>query len=685
MSSEALFGWVHLSDVHIGHGGASHRADQELVLRALREDIAEQVKAGAVAPDVVLVTGDVAFSGACAAADEYERAAAWLAEVAAAAGVAREAVFVVPGNHDVQRPVDKESGVKRMLRALRTGDETVDEALQNNADRAVLARRQANYLAFAERFAPAGRADAATREPRLYWHHEFVAREGLRVRLCGINTALLAADEATFGTDQGALCLGKRQLADVLPGANDPSELVVVLSHHPFVEGWLRDEKEARLWTRNHAHVHLSGHVHEAANERTRTGVGGDFVHVAAGAAHGEAAPAGTSAQHGYSFGEVVKGKAGVALRVWPRRWSEARKRFWLDPESVDSAKGYVAHALPRVKLPKAPAATQPKEAKPKRTSAPSAARVESEPAGPPTPHSRPPTDALELSARRSLVPRQSLPENVARAVSEVVELLRDHPAAVASLKAQGLGDDARTIADALFARSGHDVAMGLTHALDAIGKDRAASDGDRRALERLFNECLRFAADWRALAAQGRDALPDDPAAEARANAVDLPLSTETLAELVSAAIDARLPAFELRDNVPVGLTCVQVPMILRAPALHTEEGFHEAIVRHLAALPEFRAVMQRFRDPTSPKATKALEESLHTVGYEFPVGRARPYYVVIGDEDPTVWQVAQDAQRSSRGLKSLRLIRLSGGAVSGEFSILQFVREYLGRTRSP
>jgi len=351
MTQGLLFGWVHLSDIHIGHGGARHRADQELVLRKLREDVAAQIAAGVPKPDVVLVTGDIAFSGACREVDEYTRAAEWLGKIAAAVGLGPDAVYVVPGNHDVQRPVDKPMAAKNLLKALRKGDDHLDDALQDADTRKQLAARQAHYLAFAKGFAPACRADRLDASG-LYWHHTLDARGGLRVRLCGLNTALLAAAEEVFGTDKGALWLGNRQLADVLPAERDAREVVMVLSHHPFVEGWLRDERDARDWTRSHAHIHLSGHVHEAANERTRSGAGTDFVHIAAGAAHGEAMPEGVAAQHGYSFGAMLAEGDGVVLRVWPRRWSERGKRFQRDLEAADEQTGFATHRIAGVRLP---------------------------------------------------------------------------------------------------------------------------------------------------------------------------------------------------------------------------------------------------------------------------------------------------------------------------------------------
>ena len=57
---ETLFGWIHLSDIHFGHGDASHGWDQDLVMAALRRDIAG--KPAPVRVDAIFVTGDIAFA-----------------------------------------------------------------------------------------------------------------------------------------------------------------------------------------------------------------------------------------------------------------------------------------------------------------------------------------------------------------------------------------------------------------------------------------------------------------------------------------------------------------------------------------------------------------------------------------------------------------------------------------------
>src|SRR5262245_21507188 len=104
-----LFSWIHLSDIHIGHGAAGHGWDQRLVLDCLREDIAQTTQRTVPKPDAIFITGDIGFSGNSrirpeeTASREYECAAQWLIDVGKAAGLGSDRIFVVPGNHDVNR------------------------------------------------------------------------------------------------------------------------------------------------------------------------------------------------------------------------------------------------------------------------------------------------------------------------------------------------------------------------------------------------------------------------------------------------------------------------------------------------------------------------------------------------------------------------------------------------------
>ncbi len=348
MSDETLFGWVHLSDIHFGHGDASHGWDQKMVLERLVQDLPEAMKQGAPRPDAILVTGDIAFSGGGRSPQEYADAEAWLRRVGEAVGLGPERTFLVPGNHDVNRGVDASIGA--VVDELRAGTMLFDDSLRRPDVRGILTSRMAKYLQLAARFAP------PSAEPELFWVHRLAGRGGLAVRLCGLNTALLSRDD----TDEGKLQLGKQQLNLVTLPSAAPGEVVIVLTHHPL-RPWLRDGKTAEQWIETSAHLHLSGHVHEAESAEVRRGVGTHIVHIVAGSAHGEKMPeAWVPSSHGYNFAGVVAGADGrLAVRTWPRRWSESSKSFRRDFDAVPDDQRFAEHAL-RASLPAAASTAAP-------------------------------------------------------------------------------------------------------------------------------------------------------------------------------------------------------------------------------------------------------------------------------------------------------------------------------------
>lgn len=381
-----LFRWIHISDIHVGHGDNEHGWDQKLVMDGLRKDAAALVKNGQAPVDAILVTGDIAFSGNGRRPTEYADAKEWLLDLGQAVGVPPASIYVVPGNHDVNRAADRDRSTKRLVETLRSGTDKIDTALGDKGDRELLARRMAAYLAFSAEFAPAClKAPPLAAEERLFWVHRLEAQSSLKIRLVGLNTALLAADEE----DQSQLRLGKEQLSRALrdPAIED-DELVMVLSHHPFTGGWLADQREVDAWVRNHTHVHLSGHVHDADTEAARKGSGGVFVRIVAGSVHGDQQPADVPASHGYSFGAVVVSDDGKPrLRIWPRKWSSKQMRFIFDAESVPEDERYAEHDL-RLQLPLsfAPPKLQPPPAAASPAKVPAAVNPPPQPSQGPAP-----------------------------------------------------------------------------------------------------------------------------------------------------------------------------------------------------------------------------------------------------------------------------------------------------------
>lgn len=314
-----LFSWLHLSDLHFGHGGARGRSQRALVLDQLLLDVRRGQRWGVPAPDAVFVTGDVAFSGASHSGTEYDEATAWLDRLVASLGLDRSDVYLVPGNHDVVRAADG-SADHPLIARVRGGD-PIDDALAEPGAQARLTGRLAAYTRFASQFGP-GRGDR--RHTSLAWR-TVITSNGLQVQVIGWNSALLAND----ATDRQKLQLGAGPLAFAFADLDENSP-VIALAHHPL--DWLRDHDDVHRWIEQRVDVLLSGHVHRQDARLIRHAGGRRFINVVAGTTHD---PGMDFIRYGFNFGVIRRGpRAKLRLQVWPFAFTE-RREFVPDPSNI--------------------------------------------------------------------------------------------------------------------------------------------------------------------------------------------------------------------------------------------------------------------------------------------------------------------------------------------------------------
>src|SRR5262245_12790591 len=102
---ENLFTWLHLSDLHFR--GPWAVGDAHRIRAQVQQELAER---GDPKPDALFVTGDLAWTGH---PEEYADAAIWLRDTAFALDLEPSRVFVVPGNHDVDRQAPRTSLAQR--------------------------------------------------------------------------------------------------------------------------------------------------------------------------------------------------------------------------------------------------------------------------------------------------------------------------------------------------------------------------------------------------------------------------------------------------------------------------------------------------------------------------------------------------------------------------------------------
>ena len=308
---------LHISDIHFRASDCldinldPDRPYRTLMLRDISACMAELGPVGAI-----LIGGDIAFRGAL---EEYQAAMVWIRELATVAGCPLERIFVIPGNHDVDRSIILNTPAVRNAQAavLRVDHHRREREFRTQITDGDTARSLLAPLAAYNDFAKLFNCQVYLPE-RLYWMQDLKLGDGVVLRVYGLTSTLLSGAECQEDTRES---LYLSPLQTVL----DPVENVVnlVLSHHP--PDWLMDQDAVDDAICARGAIHMFGHKH-----RQRITQDKEYVRFSAGAVNPERNDLGW--QPGYNLVDVhvVGSGQGRTLTVDAhlRQWQSNPDRY---------------------------------------------------------------------------------------------------------------------------------------------------------------------------------------------------------------------------------------------------------------------------------------------------------------------------------------------------------------------
>ncbi|MBI5603966.1 MAG: SUMF1/EgtB/PvdO family nonheme iron enzyme [Deltaproteobacteria bacterium] len=315
--------WLHLSDLHfrVDESNKNHTWDQDLVLKKLLEDIRQRREENAIFPDFIVVTGDVAFSGS---KEEYTLAKAFLDDLLKAAGLVgkKDRLFIVPGNHDVDRSAITR-GVIGMAASLKD-EESVNEVLASKGDRSLLLKRLKKFGKFVKGYFE----ECLLFDQNHYFYEKILPVGEHKVAVLGLNSAILARGE---GEEYGKLVLGERQVKEVLEKV-PKADLYIALMHHPFDWYWKFDRDHCMPMLMEKCDFILHGHLHDAGLGLESTPDASSMI-VAAGACYET-----RQSRNSYNYVQLdLKTGRGI---LFLRMFSDRSGGFWTeDTQTYKNAK----------------------------------------------------------------------------------------------------------------------------------------------------------------------------------------------------------------------------------------------------------------------------------------------------------------------------------------------------------
>ena len=242
--------WLHISDLHLGSTDFS--TDE------LRDELVGLLIKEGLKCDYVFCTGDFKTAGP---GDKgfTDDMAAYLKDICMAVGVPVEKLFIVPGNHDINREINtRKDAIKKMM-FQRRGYYDPAKGIINPEDMVAIMEGEKDFVNFVSKVLPADRVALYGNPER---PHFTVETEDFNILHVDTNIAYTEGQEATN------LIVGTHALYKELKQLNEHKP-TILLTHYPFTS-LLQDEKKylSAVLQKNEVRLWLAGHEHDQVLQR---------------------------------------------------------------------------------------------------------------------------------------------------------------------------------------------------------------------------------------------------------------------------------------------------------------------------------------------------------------------------------------------------------------------------------
>ena len=316
MAHPKTFQILHISDLHI-NDSKEDRFDRSVVLDPLIERVKGD-QSDVFRPEIVIVTGDIAFKGI---KTEYDLAKDFFDDLLAALDLNSDRLFVVPGNHDVNRKIYRPKDVPQY-----DNMQELNTELQDQDYREDLLRGMADYFDFTETYLPHFERIQGRLVPFV---NTYTTECHKKIGLVGLNSAWMCRKS----TDERTIAIGEYQVKTAMEELKGKEEvdLQIVLFHHPLDWLWPIDRKICRTHLNNS--ILLSGHLHEVSGGYL-SDLDGNLYRFQAGGAY-----LGTESSWPSRFHYITFDWGAHNIRLDFRKFVKERRKWSIDGETGDDGR----------------------------------------------------------------------------------------------------------------------------------------------------------------------------------------------------------------------------------------------------------------------------------------------------------------------------------------------------------
>ena len=270
--------WLHLSDLHLtcsknkNNDWTVKSINQDVVIRSLLEAIDKLLIQKEQKPDLIFITGDLVHGGKT---EEYEVAKEFCQQLLKITGLSKKQLFIVAGNHDVNRGEIKPRHSKIFYQFNNQDD--ISEILSDPDMSPVLMRKLDEFYKFSNDFLE---VDCKPEQHYIVAKPIEITEKKLKINLLGLNSSLFAGYD---GDDKQKLAFGLYQTEQAFLNL-DNAHLSIAFFHHPF--SCFHDcEKPIQNQLKEKVDLIFTGHLHDPSNMSQHDSAG-KVVTIGAGASY---------------------------------------------------------------------------------------------------------------------------------------------------------------------------------------------------------------------------------------------------------------------------------------------------------------------------------------------------------------------------------------------------------------
>ena len=236
---------LHLSDLHISK---DNNPANSSIFNALLKQIEKDINNG-ISPEIVVISGDIANRGT---ANEYSIVKEFLDRLLDMLGLLNENIFMVPGNHDVDRTKFRPSEPNPVYLNI----DELNKELGNDKYRLDLLKGLDDYFGFVSQ----NYKHLTSKNGTLIPFVKFIgAKCGRKIGLVGLNSAWMCRKFP----DERQIAIGEHQIMKAMDEleAYGETDIRIGICHHPLSWLWPEDRKRCKLYLNDF--ILLSGHLHD--------------------------------------------------------------------------------------------------------------------------------------------------------------------------------------------------------------------------------------------------------------------------------------------------------------------------------------------------------------------------------------------------------------------------------------